>query len=334
MSLMEKIRAQGYLREAQADASLQNPEIGLQKKIIWDAAFRKALDAELDQIKTDDFEGIYSETERNQDERTGRGAVSCHAKDRNYHEMDTSIAQGIILEALMIEQIELNNWLGARVNTIATTGYDDVSNGIDLLAEIHEANHSTRYIGCAIDVTSARQRKTIMNKFTAIRTNLHEGRLGRLKYFQSSDGSIKGQRSMLPKVVLNLDQKSLLALAKLWVEGKQKSLAEHPIRDVFREQILVQLKAQADYVIALRDHGLLEEDKADKMITVLMNEHEAMQQTSPPAPITDSALAKQQTIFLNRCLRAFDPNTISVFGENHKLQTTPHPEKPQELTKK
>src|ERR1700761_3581868 len=57
-----------------------------------------------------------------------------------------------VFEAIVTQEIELNDWLGPDVTTRRASLFDDIQNGVDTIASIQESEN-TNYFGLAIDVT-------------------------------------------------------------------------------------------------------------------------------------------------------------------------------------
>jgi hypothetical protein len=103
-------------------------------------------------------------------------------------EIQEAIRLGTILEAIVTEQAELNEWLGSDVRTRKASRYDDVENGVDVIAEI-EQEHTTSHLALAIDVTHG---VFLQKKFDRIKREIDEGTLTTVKYFENTDETFRG----------------------------------------------------------------------------------------------------------------------------------------------
>lgn len=153
-----------------------------------------------------------------------------------------------ILEAIVYEQTELSNWLGEDVFTIKTSRFDDITNGVDVIAEFVERKEekvkSIRgHLGLAFDVTFSNE---ISDKLNRIKNEIDDGHLATVKYFVSESMSYKGEFVDIPRVIMSVDGKTVNDLAQLWLEEKKK-LAFHPIQMQILEETLVQLKVFKEY---------------------------------------------------------------------------------------
>lgn len=202
---------------------------------------------EIDRIEHDDFIDLY-----------GQEAVKTDTdwveKQKDLHQQKNSPSEiwhkkvADILEAILHHQIEANNYFGENVWTIKTCDYDDFRNHIDSILEIrHPDQKSANYSGIALDVTSASQPNRLMNKVNRILSKIKQGKLAKIKYFQSDFLNIRGEKSNVPLFVIGCDLKHTEELAKLWYNDQQKTLAQHPIQVLLLKQITQQAQLYRDY---------------------------------------------------------------------------------------
>lgn len=245
---MERFRAEGHLRAAK-DAALKKGKEAQEREsdeVVLEAAYQKALETETDRIKMDEFRDLYGDETVEKHKRQVKDLEEDFRKqDEKEHAPEEARRFGKILEAILIEQIELNEWLGSGVNTQQTTEYDDYLNGIDFISEFKKEGMQN-FLGFAIDATHGVL--VIRKKFAKIQRGLDQGILGEVQYFRSSDGAIQGRQRMIPKIVLALDKRHVVEIARLWVSGKQKELNEHPLKHIFIQEVFAQLEAQLAYV--------------------------------------------------------------------------------------
>jgi len=153
-----------------------------------------------------------------------------------------------ILEAIFHQQIEQNNYFGEHVWTIKTCDYDDYRNHIDSLLEIrHPERRFANYSGLALDVTSASRLEALAKKIGRIFKCIQNGQLAKVKYFQSDFLNIRGEKSNIPLFVVGCDIHHTEELAKLWDDGREHILAEHPIQVALLDQITRQAQIYSDY---------------------------------------------------------------------------------------
>lgn len=142
----------------------------------------------------------------------------------------------MIFEAIIHDQIYSNYWLGANTESIKTAEFDDVKNGIDEILEIKTKPHAASYLGLAIDVTHG---DDLANKMERAKQEILKGKMATLKYFNGPD--FKGTMKNVPRVVIGVDRKMLMELIDLWVNKKNKSLADHPVKYLIIEEVARQL---------------------------------------------------------------------------------------------
>lgn len=153
-----------------------------------------------------------------------------------------------VLEAILHQQIELNDYFGERVNTIKTCDFDDINNGVDTLLEIqHPEQKSANYSGIALDVTSAKRPEILDRKIKRILEKIQNGQLAKIKYFKSNHLHLRGEKSNIPLFVIGCDLKHTEELARLWFDGQQGALARHPIQVVLIKQIIHQATQFRDF---------------------------------------------------------------------------------------
>lgn len=154
-----------------------------------------------------------------------------------------------IFEAIMLEQSELSEWLGSNVAVIKTTEYDDFVNGVDLIADWKsKTGGESHTLALAVDVTFGAG--SVEKKMRRNKENIDKNQLGKIKYFRAGDGTMRGERSAVPHVVIGAGKRTVEELAKLWTSGEKKKLGSHPIQRILVEEIWFQMKAIHSYAKA------------------------------------------------------------------------------------
>ncbi len=149
-----------------------------------------------------------------------------------------------ILEGIIHENVELSDWLGSSAESIRTSRYDDIKNGVDTIVEFEEDEITASHLALAIDVTFTSDTE---KKFARIRDEIKKGGLAKIKYFMSEHLGMRGELIKVPRVVIGAESKTIRQLAELWVEGNKKELGTHPIQFQILEEILMQLRTFKDY---------------------------------------------------------------------------------------
>lgn len=241
---MERFRSDRYLRET--IHSSPTPETKEEEdRLILEAAYRKALNTESDQIDMESFEELYGVDSVKSDLEKVK-ELQEHFRLNDQESSQEARKIGKILEMIVNEQIELNNWFGEGVRTQQTTDFDDYTNGIDSLVEF-ERDDGKQFLGLAIDATFGGS-MSFDKKFRKIRRQLVEGKMGSVKYFRSLDGEMEGRLNYVPRVVLSINRNKVIEIAKLWVEGRQQVLAKHPVQLILMQEVYIQLAAQQKFV--------------------------------------------------------------------------------------
>ncbi len=162
---------------------------------------------------------------------------------------------GKIFEAIIFEQIEQSNWLGESATTIQPADFDDFVHGVDCVVEIEESPTATSHLALAMDVTISGR---FGDKFAHIKKSIDAGELTRIKYFATDVGNFKGEKTLIPHVVIAVDRKTLYSMIKAWVNKDHEALAEHPAQVKILEEIRLQLKAFAKYAESVNKPKLVE----------------------------------------------------------------------------
>ncbi len=222
-----------------------------------------------EQINMRDFIEDYGENPVAADEVYVRDMEARFARSENPAQREAKKLADV-LEAILTEQIELSDWLGEDVTTRKTTKFDDIKNGVDLVAEI-EREQAIAHLALALDVTYA---TSISDKFRRIQDEIDRGELTTIKYFESSSGrgpKFRGRLSKVPRVILGVNRKTVLHLAELWITNKKKDLAEHPAQVEILEEIALQLNAFREYAQGLENTAVAEELTAiyDQQIAIV-----------------------------------------------------------------
>ena len=118
---MELFRADRYIREVKSENS--EPETQEQQdRLILEAAYRKALDTESDQIDIKSFSDLYGENSVGDDIKKVK-ELQEHFRVNDQESSLEARKIGKILEMIVNEQIELNNWFGEGARTQQTTDF-------------------------------------------------------------------------------------------------------------------------------------------------------------------------------------------------------------------
>lgn len=228
----------------------QSPEAAAIGGNFLDRAYEKAersLSAEV--IDPNDFEGIYTREEIDTDialvERLER-----KFEQRSHSEGAEKIKQmATIFEAVIADQITLNEWFGEGAEVITSSKFDDYVNGVDGIVEFTISDGDKRHLALAIDVTFNAEAR---EKFDRIKQEIDENRLTNIRYFAERDDEDedllpKMGLENVPRVVVGVGMEKLQDLVELWTNKDNKKLANHEVRPMLLEEIRLQLEAFAMY---------------------------------------------------------------------------------------
>lgn len=216
-------------------------------------------------INPDTFAGKYSPEKIANDKR--------YVKERKqlFREQEfESTRKAQTLEAIMAEQIELNDWFGSDALTIIPAEYDDLHNGIDMLVEFAqepEESENFEYLALGVDITSSAY--NLDKKLDIIKDGILKGTLSQMDYFYSErDKDAKPLKFNIPKVVIGIERQAIQELSELWIGAHQakisandqslssesrksqkerarkalNALAEHRVRYLILEEIKLQIE--------------------------------------------------------------------------------------------
>jgi hypothetical protein len=166
---------------------------------------------------------------------------------KSHFESHESKVASEVFEALVVQHTELSDWLGPNADTIRTSEYDDIINGVDLVLEFNE-DKSTRHLALGVDITFG-STSSMQKKFDRIKKEIEADELARVKYFKAHgyEGSLK----QLPRVVIGVELDKVIQLAGLWDRKDNKALANHITKDIIAEEIERQLRTFLIYAQSL-----------------------------------------------------------------------------------
>lgn len=160
----------------------------------------------------------------------------------NEHQTMKKIAT--VYEAVLIDQIEQNAWLGNDWNVFPASEYDDFKNGIDAVM-VHTEAEKGKHLGLSFDVTFTSNTRVLEKKLNSIKEVIRAKKLPQVKYFVDEDGEPLREALMLPKVVLGSRYASAEKIIRTWMgSGKERNqkLASDPIQTKLLMETLYQLR--------------------------------------------------------------------------------------------
>jgi hypothetical protein len=151
-----------------------------------------------------------------------------------------------IFEAIIFSEGESSEWLGSNVVLIKTSDYDDFVNGVDAVAEYDNEEGVSR-VAMAIDVTFNHD---VQKKISKIKSNIEEGNLTKVKYFESELEDIRGEIKNIPHIILGADVDTVRELTNEWAEDNVDVLGKHGVQFQFLDEAILQCKYFAQYARA------------------------------------------------------------------------------------
>ena len=233
--------------------------------------------AEKERIQLEDFRGAKYFT----DEEIDRDIAFTKIKKSEFEEREANSPPEVkkmrenarIIELFLPMAIKDYDWLGENTNVIQTSTYDDYANGVDSVVQMMEPNE-TRNLGLEIDFTSSIAE--MEDKIKRIGTSIQEGKVARVKYFDSlATGKLKNLK--MPKIAFGAPFNEIMDFADAFVEarknpqseGLRKAVMDHPLKNKFLEYTANQLQefgrlaAEAGNIeLALLHHNVLETMKS------------------------------------------------------------------------
>jgi len=207
------------------------------------------------EVQMEDFKDTYDDIDKDKKYVAKR--------EKQFQEQTTPALEEInklatIFEAIIFEQGEQSDWLGSNTETIKTSRFDDIANGVDMIVEFTPEDQPVSHLGMAIDATFNSDTSA---KFERIKREIDEGKMAEVKYFQSDNQEFKGKLKMIPRIVIGADSKAISELSELWLEesrGSKKVLAEHQIQFQILEEIIMQLRAFKTYAEKIGQNKIAE----------------------------------------------------------------------------
>src|SRR3989344_2748306 len=188
-------------------------------------------------IKPENLSGVYSE-----EEIAGDNYEVRRLKEKFGEQPSKNYAE--LLEAVIFEHGELSEWFGPGADLIKTSDFDDIKNGVDMVVGFKQGKDNFSNLALGVDVTFGS--KILSQKLEKIKKRIDKGKLGEIKYFDSELQKKVGPLE-LPQVVIGVEVETLREVGLLWMNRRNKELANHPIQAVILEETKRQLEAFKKY---------------------------------------------------------------------------------------
>lgn len=157
-------------------------------------------------------------------------------------EAASSKKMATIFEGLVHVYGSRGHWFGPHSTMLKASKFDDIKHGVDSIVEFKPPNQPASQLALAIDVTFA---KDLQRKFDRIRKEIEEGKLTKIKYFDSKKTGFKGMKTKVPRVVVGANIAIVKSLADLWSSKREDLLVNHPIQNLVLQEMIIQCEAFA-----------------------------------------------------------------------------------------
>jgi hypothetical protein len=248
------------------------------------------------------FANLYSAENVAHDLRYVAGRKADFESSSNYELIPGLTAGDIKLLAERVEYevirgINMGNWFeGARA--YKTSEYDDIANGIDLVLEIVD-NTSYGHLGLGIDVTFSQdiEKKLRRIKDEIDRYDGEENRLGRVKYFESSQVGMRGELCDLARAVVAIDLPMLDDMTRVKNDSFQGHISKHiALLEIQKQQGLF-----LEYAGRKNQKAIPALERSSGMVNMLVEREDSQKRVSQSEYIrnrrADDALVKGLEMF-------------------------------------
>ncbi len=283
----------------------QGSEKGKQEQEkLFEAAYLKAVDLlSGERIDMDKFKDLYGDKIITKDMNEVK-----KMQDR-YEKTDTPERKkmqkyAVVFEAIVHDMIDMNGWLGDNAMAKKASLYDDLKNGVDEIIKFTEPKTSaTSYLALGVDVTFGND---IIKKMDRIKTQIEKGDMGVIKYLLTNN--YRGEMRNVPRVVIGADMKNLEEITKLWLDGKRRALAQHQVKLIILDQMIIQLMNFSRYAENVGQHLIA--DSFNRVLKIVEK-------------IYDKESEEEKNINFNqdRVNQAIDKYCEDLEKENLKLET-------------
>ena len=146
---------------------------------------------------------------------------------------------GHIFEAAFLDIGSRGQWFGENSELVRASKYDDIKNGVDMIATTLTPDNSARHLAVASDLTFSFPRAS--EKLNRIVSQTYAGKLAEIKYFHSDLLHFTGKQSNVPRTVIGLEAQNLNRLFVNWL--REPELAQLQYGSIIMQQIAAQCEA-------------------------------------------------------------------------------------------
>jgi hypothetical protein len=146
---------------------------------------------------------------------------------------------GHIFESAFLDIGRQGQWFGEKSELVRSSKYDDIKNGVDMIATVMTPDNNARHLAIASDLTFSFQSSG--EKFSRIKNNVWSGKLAEIKYFHSELLHMTGKLSNIPRTVIGLEPENLNRFLISW--AREPELVGLLYGSIIMQQIAVQCDA-------------------------------------------------------------------------------------------
>ncbi len=150
---------------------------------------------------------------------------------------------GFIFETALLDTGERHHWFGENSELVKASKYDDIKNGVDMIATILSDFDTAHHLTLASDLTFSQHGTS--EKFNRVINDIHRERMAEVKYFHSDLLDFTGKLSNVPKTVVGLDIENLNRFLTQWLH--EPELAQKQFGGSILQQIKFQSTAFSKY---------------------------------------------------------------------------------------
>jgi hypothetical protein len=159
-----------------------------------------------------------------------------------------AFVQSDVFEHMLHKHITDAKWFGDKTKSILPAIYDDLFHGVDLILEQRFDRGAYAFSSLSMDATFSAQ--GAVKKIEKIMSYLHEGRLGKVKYFKSDAANFKGSMNNVPNFVVGVGRPALFDMVGQYVQKGATPEINQEARRMVLEQIIIQANYYSEFLLS------------------------------------------------------------------------------------
>jgi hypothetical protein len=196
--------------------------------------------------------------------------------------------------------VERFNLFGEKAESMLTTKFDDVMNGVDVLVDFPGNQDDT--LGLAVDLTISE--RSIENKLKKIKDRMGKGSLANIKYYKSKDGRYIGRKNHIVPLVISATPETALRIVENIYFQRDDEISEDVFNTQALEEIILQLEVFLAFCLEIeKDFGPGAKNKISGFIQSDLKKVEF---------IWDQKMAGKEELEVERIRLKYDSNFIEL----------------------